>query len=157
MQNSETQVKKKVEKDLNRFKPVFTWDKDRVSLVQKDEIDLKESMKEKARGCSIYEMLEKYGSFDLIPGANDRSAYTTGRVDGKLTNAADVDLTGLPEFSTDVSNEELRLAEELYNSEKKKAEDAAKAAAEAKAKEAEAKKARDEAINKILAKEGGNQ
>lgn len=156
MQNSETQVKKKVEKDPNRYKPVFTWDKDRVSLVQKDEIDLKESMKEKARGCSIYEMLEKYGSIDLIPGANDRSAWTTDRVDGQLSNTADVDLTGLPEFSTDVSNEQLRLAEELYYSEKKKAEDAAKAAAEAKAKEAEAKKARDEAINRILAKEGGN-
>lgn len=153
MQNSKTEVKK----DPNRFKPVFTWDKNRVSLIQKDEIDLKESMKEKARGCSIYEMLEKYGSVDLIPGANDRAAWTTDRENGMLNNSADIDFTNVPEFSTDVKNEELRLAEELYNSERKKAEDAAKAAAEAKAKEAEAKKARDEAINRLIAKEGGEK
>lgn len=130
MPTSETQAKK-VERDENRYKPIFTWDKDRVSLVKKDDIDLKESMKEKARGCSIYEMLEKYGSVDLIPGAG---SYTTARSDGKLQNGADIDLTGAPEFSTDVTNEQLRLAEELYKSEQEKAAAAAKAAAEAKPK-----------------------
>lgn len=140
---------KKLEEEPGRFKPVFAWDKERVSLVEVDKIDLKESMNEKAKGVSIYDLIERYGDPELIPGYGEN--VTTSR-DNKNV---DFDLTGVPEFGTEILNAQMRQAEDLYAQKAKEAEEAAKAAEEAKKAAEEAAKARESAINEMLAKQKG--
>lgn len=141
-------------RDENRYKPIYTWDKERVSLVKKGEIDLKEEMKERAKGVSIYEMLGKYGSVENIPGYG--VGCTTDRKDGAL-HGVDVDLTGAPQFSTDVYNMQLQAAEKKLAEQLKAAEEAKQAAAEAKAAAEAAAKAKEEFIAKKMAEEGGQK
>lgn len=128
-----------------RFKPVFHWDDKRVSLIQVDEIDLEKSMKEKAKGTSIYELLERYGDPELIPGYGQ--GVTTSRSDQNI----DCDLTDIPEFGTDILNAQLAQAEAELAKQKEVAAKAAEDAAKAKAAAEAAEKARQEAINKLLA------
>lgn len=150
MSQSANQPDKVIEKEEpGRFKPVFSWDKERVSLVEVDKIDLKESMNEKAKGVSIYDLIEKYGDPELIPGYGQN--VTTSREDGKL----DYDLTGIPEFGTEILNAQMKQAEDLYAQKAKEAEEAAKAAEEAQKAAEEAAKAREAAINEMLAKQKG--
>ncbi len=137
------------EEQPGRFKPVFSWDKERVSLVEVDKIDLKESMNEKAKGVSIYDLIEKYGDPELIPGYGQN--VTTSREDNKV----DFDLTNVPEFGTEILNAQMKQAEDLYAQKAKEAEEAAKAAAEAQKAAEEAAKAREAAINEMLAKQKG--
>lgn len=139
----------KVEEEPGRFKPVFSWDKERVSLVEVDKIDLKESMNEKAKGVSIYDLIERYGDPELIPGYGEN--VTTSRDDKKL----DYDLTGIPEFGTEILNAQMQQAEDLYNQKIKEAQEAEKAALEAKKAAEEAAKARENAINEMLEKQKG--
>lgn len=138
-----------------RYKIIWTWDKDHVSLIEKDREDLKEVMKERARGVSIYEMIEKYGDPELIPGYGDPSTMTT-RSDGNLHQSADIDLTGVPEFSTDVTNAALAQADAQLAQALKESAEAEKKAAEAKAKAEAAAKAKEDFIQKMMEKEGGN-
>ncbi len=138
-----------LKEEPGRFKPVFNWDKERVSLVEVDRIDLKESMNEKAKGVSIYDLIEKYGDPELIPGYGQN--VTTTREDNKL----DFDLTNIPEFGTEILNAQMREAEDLYTQKVKEAEEAEKAALEAKKAAEEAAKARESAINEMLAKQKG--
>lgn len=150
MSQSANQPDKVIEKEEpGRFKPVFSWDKERVSLVEVDKIDLKESMNEKAKGVSIYDLIEKYGDPELIPGYGQN--VTTSREDGQL----DYDLTGIPEFGTEILNAQMKQAEDLYAQKAKEAEEAAKAAEEAQKAAEEAAKAREAAINEMLAKQKG--
>lgn len=139
----------KVEEEPGRFKPVFSWDKERVSLVEVDKIDLKESMNEKAKGISIYDLIEKYGDPELIPGYGQN--VLTSREDNKV----DCDLTNIPEFGTEILNAQMQQAEDLYNQKIKEAQEAEKAALEAKKAAEEAAKARESAINEMLAKQKG--
>lgn len=139
----------KVEEEPGRFKPVFSWDKERVSLVEVDKIDLKESMNEKAKGVSIYDLIEKYGDPELIPGYGQN--VLTSRQDNKV----DYDLTNIPEFGTEILNAQMQQAEDLYNQKIKEAQEAEKAALEAKKAAEEAAKARESAINEMLAKQKG--
>ena len=148
-QLNEEKLEKVVEP--GRFKPVFSWDKERVSLVKVDEIDLKESMNEKAKGVSIYDLIEKYGDPELIPGYGQN--VTTSREDNKI----DFDLTNIPEFGTEILNAQMKQAEDLYAQKVKEAQDAAKAAAEAAKAAEEAEKARQAAINEMLAKQKGEE
>lgn len=140
-------------RDENRYKPVYVWDKDRVSLVKKDEIDLKEVMRERAKGVSIYEMLGKYGSVENIPG------YGVGclvdRKDGASFHGADVDLTGMPEFSTDVYNMQLQAAEKKLAEQIKASEEAKKAAEEAEKKAKEEHQKQVEYINSMMKQKEG--
>ena len=139
---------KKFHENNPRFKPVFRWDEKRVSLVQVDEIDLEESMKEKAKGTSIYELLERYGDPELIPGYGE--GVTTSRDNKNI----DLDLTDIPEFGTEILNAQLVQAEAEYAKQKEAAAKAAEEAAKAKAAAEEAEKARQEAINRLLAEKG---
>lgn len=131
-----------------RYKPVYRWDENRVSLVQVDEIDLEESMMEKAKGTSIYELLERYGDPELIPGYGQ--GVTTTRDNKKV----DLDVTNVPEFGTDILNAQLAQAEVELKKQNEAAAKAAEEAAKAKAAAEEAAKAREEAINKLLAEKG---
>lgn len=150
MSQSANDQKKFHEKDP-RFKPVFRWDEKRVSLIQVDEIDLEESMKEKAKGTSIYELIERYGDPELIPGYGEN--VTTSRENNKV----DLDLTDVPEFETDLLNAQLALAEAELKKQNEAAAKAAEEAAKAKAAAEEAAKAREEAISKLLAEKGENK
>lgn len=138
-----------LEKETGRFKPVFSWDENRVSLVKVDEIDLKESMNEKAKGVGIYDLIEKYGSAELIPG------YGENVLTDRSNNKVDYDLTDIPEFGTEILNAQLKQAEDLYAAKVKQADDAAKAAEAAKKAAEEAAKAREAAINAMLEKAKG--
>lgn len=135
--------------ETGRFKSVFSWDKERVSLVEVDKIDLKESMNEKAKGVSIYDLIEKYGDPELIPGYGQN--VTTSREDNKI----DFDLTNIPEFGTEILNAQMKQAEDLYAQKVKEAQEAAKAAEEAKKAAEEAEKARQAAITAMLEKQKG--
>lgn len=143
------------QEEPGRYKIIWTWDKEHVSLVEKDREDLKESMKERARGVSVYEMIEKYGDPELIPGYGDPSNMTA-RPDGNLHNGADIDFTKVPEFSTDVTNAQLAQAEAALQKSLVEAEEAQKKAAEAKAKAEEAAKAKEAFIQQMMAEKGVN-
>lgn len=142
---------KKFHVDNPRFKPVFRWDEERVSLIQVDEIDLEKSMKEKAKGTSIYDLLERYGDPELIPGYGE--GVTTSRDNKNI----DLDLTNVPEFGTEILNAQLAQAEAELAKQKEAAAKAAEEAAKAKAAAEAAEKARQEAINKLLAEKGENK
>lgn len=142
------QTKKKP--NPGQIKEIFAWNEKRTELIVKDTIDLDEEMKERARGVSIYEMLERYGDLDLIPGYG----LDTVKSDGNLHNGADLDFSDIPEFGTDVLNAQLAQAEAQLEAENKKAQEAAKAAEEAKKAAEEAQKARDAYISQLMAEKG---
>lgn len=142
---------KKFHEGNARFKPVFRWDDNRISLIQVDEIDIEEAMKEKAKGTSIYDLLERYGDPELIPG------YGEGVTTSRENKNVDLDLTNVPEFGTDILNAQLAQAEAELAKQKENAAKAAEEAAKAKAAAEAAEKARQEAINKLLAEKGGNK
>lgn len=145
---------KKKQPNPGQMNPIYQWDAKRENLIVKEYEDLDEVMIERARGVSIYDMIEKYGAVDLIPGFGAQTVKRSGSPDEPL-NQCDLDLTGVPEFSTDVYNAQLAAAEARLSEELKKAEEAKKAAAEAEKAAAEAAKAKQEAIDKLL-KQGGN-
>lgn len=149
------QIQNPKKEEPGRFKIIWTWDKEHVSLVEKDREDLKEVMKERAKGVSIYEMIEKYGDPELIPGYGDPSTMTN-RSGGNLHNGADIDLTKVPEFSTDVTNAQLAQAEAALEQSLKDAAEAEKRAAEAKSKAEEAAKAKEAFIQKMMAEKGAD-
>ena len=60
-------------------------------------------MKEKAKGTSIYDLLERYGDPELIPGYGE--GVTTSRDNNRLRS------TDIPEFGTDILNAQLAQAE----------------------------------------------
>lgn len=142
------QIKKKP--NPGQIKEIFGWNEKRTELIVKDTVDLDEEMKERARGVSIYEMLERYGDVDLIPGYG----LDTVKGDGFLHNGADIDFSDVPEFGTEILNAQLAQAEATIAAENKKAEEAAKAAEEARKAAEEAKKAREEYISKLMAEKG---
>lgn len=148
-QNQPKDIEKISKEDSGRFKSVFAWDENRVSLVEVDKIDLKESMNEKAKGVSIYDLIERYGDPELIPGYGQN--VTTSRENKNL----DYDLTDIPEFGTEILNAQMRQAEDLYAQKVKEAEEAKKAAEEAAKAAEEAAKARESAINAMLEKAKG--
>ena len=132
MQTSEKKV------NPGQIREIYCWDEKRENLIVKDTEDLDEVMKERAKGVGIYDMLERYGDLELIPGYG----ADTIKSDGKLHHGADQDFSDVPEFGTDILNKQMELAEQQLADAQKKAEEAAKAAEEAKkfAEEAERKK-----------------
>lgn len=145
---------KKNQPNPGQMNPIYQWDAKRENLIVKDYEDLEEVMKERAKGVSIYEMIERYGDVELIPGYGAETVKRSGDPDEPLTQC-DQDLTDVPEFSTDLFNAQLAAAEATIAAEQKKAQDAKKAAAEAEKAAAEAEKARQEAINALLKKNEG--
>lgn len=149
-----SEAMQKKQPNPGQMNPIFQWDAKRENLVVKEYEDLEEVMKERAKGVSIYEMIEKYGDVELIPGYGAQTVNRSGDPDEPLTKC-DKDLTGVPEFSTDFFNAQLAAAEAMISAELKKAEDAKKAAAEAEKAAAEAAKAKQAAIDALLAKQKG--
>lgn len=145
---------KKKQPNSGQMNPIYQWDAKRENLIVKEYEDLDEVMKERARGVSIYEMIEKYGDVELIPGYGAQTVKRSGDPDEPLTQC-DQDLTDIPEFTTDLFNAQLAAAEAKIAAEQKKAEEAKKAAAEAEKAAAEAEKAKQAAIDALLKKQEG--
>lgn len=145
MQTSEN--KKKI--NPGQIREIYCWDEKRENLIVKDTEDLEEVMKERAKGVSIYEMLERYGDLELIPGYG----ADTVKSDGKLHHGADQDFSDVPEFGTDILNKQMELAEKQLADAQKKAADAAKAAEEAKKAAEEAEKRKQAWINEQMSKQ----
>lgn len=135
-----------------QIKEVFAWNEKRTELIVKDTIDLDEEMRERAKGVGIYDMLERYGDLELIPG------YGADLVkgDGNIHSSADLDFTNVPEFGTEILNAQLAQAEAKLAAEQKKADEAAKAAEEAKKAAEQAQKEKEAFINQLMAQKGNN-
>lgn len=147
MQTSEN--KKKI--NPGQIREIYCWNEGRTELIVKDTEDLEEVMKERAKGVSIYEMLERYGDLELIPGYG----CDTVKSDGKIHHGADQDFSDVPEFGTDILNKQMELAEKQVADAQKKAEEAAKAAEEARKAAEEAQKQKEAWIAAQMAKKEG--
>lgn len=147
--------KNKKKPNPGQIKEIFTWNEKRTELIVKDTIDLDEEMRERARGVGIYDMLERYGDLELIPGYG----ADVVKGDGNIHHSADVDFTDIPEFGTDILNAQLAQAEAQLEAQNQKAAEAAKAAEEAKKAAEDAQKKRDAYINQLMAEKGkeGNE
>lgn len=137
---------KKKETKPGQIREIYMWNEDRTDLVVKDTEDLEEVMKERAKGVSIYELIEKHGALELIPGYG----ADTVKSDGKLHYAADQDFTDIPEFGTDILNKQMEESEKKLQADLAAAEKAKADAEAAKQKAIEDAKAREEFIKKQM-------
>lgn len=137
---------KKKETKPGQIREIYMWNEDRTDLVVKDTEDLEEVMKERAKGVSIYELIEKHGALELIPGYG----ADTVKSDGKLHYSADQDFTDIPEFGTDILNKQMEESEKKLQADLAAAEKAKADAEAAKQKAIEDAKAREEFIKKQM-------